>query len=134
MSAQDRKISTGWFGKVKTHELQKARTVYKRTTDATPVTLDSRELPDGTCAFFEATVVARQEDGAERALYKVIARAHRQGGGAVVTAADVVAPIESDAAWACTFVASGNNVLLQATGDGANAVKWRAVVTGQFVD
>jgi len=134
MSAQDRKFNLGWFGRVKTSELQKAKGCFLRTPLAVPSALFTRELPDGSAAFFEAEVVARQSNGAERAAYKVFARAHRQGGGAVVTSVDVVFPIESDAAWACTFVASGNSVLLQVTGAAANAVEWRGIVKVQFVD
>jgi hypothetical protein len=134
VTARDRKIHRGWFSKLKTSEVARAKTAYVRTPLNVPTTLFRVDMPDESAAFIEASVIARQEDGAERAAYKVLARAHRQGGGAVVTAVDVVAPIESDAAWAATIVASGNAAILQVTGDAANAVRWRAVVSVQFVD
>ena len=90
-----------------------------QSASATPKIIFSETLQDEFTYLFEATIVARDEDaGANRAFYRVTTGAHREGGGAVLTAISAGGDfaVESDSAWACSFGVSSNDIQLNFTG------------------
>lgn len=98
------------------------------TTDATITNLVSYALDDNVVYLINMYVVALEGTGTDRAFYGKKITAYRNGGGSVVTAADIFADDESAGAagWGLTISASGNNVRVQATGAAATTVRWKA--------
>ena len=107
-----------------------------QTTNATPTTLSTIVLADDTTYVIEARIVARDTGGTKRASYVRTVMAHRQSAGsATLGGAGIEADFtdETTAAWDATFVVSGNNVLVQVTGEAATTIDWAADVVSTSV-
>jgi hypothetical protein len=94
------------------------------TANATPTTIILKPLNDGDVCIFQGAAVAHRADGTIRASYMRTARAHRQGGGAVlgIVQADYTDGVGLD----LLFAVSGNDVLLQVQGELAQNYAWAA--------
>jgi hypothetical protein len=102
------------------------------TVDDTPVALWSMTLADNTAYVIEASVLAQQEDGADRAAFQIKTAVFRTAAG-VATMQGIVTNLaaaiaDTGVAWDCIFDTSTNDVRLLVTGDAANDVHWLATV------
>lgn len=108
---------------------------FTQTTDATATTLHTYDLSilDDTVWWLEARVVGRKMDGSDNAFYIRQVKAKRAAG--TITLSTIQTPVtdETDAAWDCTFVVSGSDVLLQVTGVAATNIDWECTVLSQFI-
>ncbi|HEV2349960.1 MAG TPA: hypothetical protein VG028_08975 [Terriglobia bacterium] len=117
------------------------RTGPDNTTDATPTSLSSTTitLQDQYAYRIAVQVVGRKFNSSDHAFFYQAALAYRQGGGAVVEGGTLgvvtIAAIKSSGAgsWACTIVASGNNVNVQVTGQASTSIDWSVTVEYQQV-
>lgn len=99
------------------------------TTDATPTPIASLPLTAGRAYWLEVTVVARDQAAGNWGLWRYIALAHREGGGAVLDGVGlayqlVVVP----ALWSVVLLPNGNNLDVQVTGVVGSTIHWDATV------
>lgn len=112
------------------------QTVSISTTDATPTDLFTLALSDDTVYRFDARIVARRTNAADRAIYQKISCIYRETAGSATLQGSVQdghSDVESDASWDVTWVVSGNNAILRVTGAGGQNITWQAVVKRQQV-
>lgn len=105
------------------------------TTNTTQTAAYTYTLSDNFVCGIEAMVVGRRTDATtDRALYKIAGLVYRQGGGATLqgTVANVITPIETDAAWDATLTVTGNTVSVSVTG-GSQTIDWVTSVNLQCV-
>lgn len=97
-----------------------------QTTDATVTNLASQALNDASVYHVRAVVVGVKSDGTQRASYEIVGTFYRTAAGNATQqgATTVVHSIESDAAWACAFAVTGNNVVVTVTGVAATTINW----------
>lgn len=104
------------------------------TTAATATTINTIAIATNTTYMMEAHVRARRTGGAsgtaDDAAAYVVRACYKTATGTVTLIGAVNADYtaESQAAWDCTFVISGSNVLLQVTGAAANTVTWHSTI------
>lgn len=101
------------------------------TTDATVTALVTLTLADENTYYVEAWCVGVQSTGAKRAGYKVACTVYRTAAGVATLqgTATAIHTGESTAGWDATLAVSGNNVLLQVTGEAATTIKWAGALT-----
>jgi len=107
-----------------------------QTTDATPTTLLSLALSDDAVYWVEANVCARGTTGTDENAYKVFAKfSRRSAGSAALGSAGSVNLFtdEEELSWNVAWIASGNNAVLQVTGEASVSVNWTASVSYQRV-
>jgi hypothetical protein len=98
-----------------------------QTTNATPTTLQSFAVSANECWMVHTEVVGRITAGGDRAIYILSGCFYRDGAGLVqqgTTASHNTT--ESNAAWNCDLVVSGNNILVQVTGAVATTINWKS--------
>lgn len=107
----------------------KVRTASVQTTDATPTTIYSMTVPEGTCVVLHAKVACEDSGDTLRAGYMRTARAHRVGSGAAVlgTVQDDYTD-ESDAALDCDITVNGNDLRVTVTGKASTTIDWTATI------
>jgi len=99
------------------------------TTDATVTTCGVVTLAASTVYRIEATVIGRETDNSNRALYHLEGLFYRASGGAVQEGTTTsLTTIESDGSWACVFDISTNDVRVRVTGS-ATTINWSSVIT-----
>ena len=100
------------------------------TTDATVTTCGVVTLDASTVYRIQATVIGRETDDTNRALYHLEGLFYRAAGGAVQEGSTTsITTIESDSNWACVFDLSGNDVRVRVTGVAATTINWSSNVT-----
>jgi hypothetical protein len=100
------------------------------TTDATVTTLDTIAITDDYTYYITSVVKGQQDDGTDRAGYRIEAAIYRaSAGSATIEGAVTGNTQESNAALAATFTVSGNNALVSVTGIAAENWKWTASTT-----
>jgi hypothetical protein len=107
-----------------------------QTTDATVTTLLSIALADDSVYWVEAAVIARNTSADADNAYKIIASLSRRSAGAAVLGGAGSTNLftdEEDLDWDAAWVASGNNAVLQVTGEAATTINWAATVKYQRV-
>jgi hypothetical protein len=105
------------------------------TTDATPTDVNPFEIPEGSLYYCEAIIVGRGvSDTNKRCAYHIQGCAYRLvGGSASLQSATSIVSIESDTNFACTFVASGNNLSVRVTGLAGTTVDWKVHIWRYYV-
>ncbi len=110
-----------------TRELENSVT----TTDATLTTIATIAIPDDTVVLIEVEVVARRTDAAGRAVYirRAVIFREAAGGATIQNTVDTTFTRESsgNAPWNATIAVSGNNALIQVTGQAGKTVNWKAL-------
>jgi hypothetical protein len=105
--------------------LQQVRSV--TTPDATPLAIVTVPIAANSVNEIEATVIAREQSGADHARYYRSVRVVRVGGGPILGAAPSTDnQQETDGTWDCAFAINGNNVELQVTGAALTDIDWKA--------
>lgn len=99
------------------------------TTDATPTTLYSFPVTNNQSITMYADIIASKADYSASIGGNVEATARRAGGGLIMVGAPVV-NLNEDSGGAPDFniVVSGNNFILQVTGEAATTYNWKALV------
>ncbi len=103
-----------------------------QTTDATTqTTLFRFEMPDGQVANMEVTVIAKQTNGSNKAVYK-LAGLFSCASGTVTQhgSTTTLYSVETDATWNCTLSTSLNLARINVTGAAGQNITWEAYVTG----
>jgi hypothetical protein len=107
----------------------------KSTTDGTPTTIISHPISASSSNFFTANVHAIRTSGSagsaqDGASYTFQALYKRVGTGSPTLVGSVLGfTAEDQSGWDSTFVTSGNNVNLQATGATDNNISWISELT-----
>jgi hypothetical protein len=107
--------------------VHRTATRFKRgsTANATPVALDTFTLPASCEATVTARINARDRTADDHAGYVVHAAFKRRAAGtSIVGAAAGALTAESDATWAATLDASGNDIRVMVTGAATNVCDW----------
>lgn len=101
------------------------------TTDATLTTIATIAIPDDTVVLLEVRVVGRRTDAAGQATYIRRAVVFREAAGSAVILGQVNTPLtresSGNAPWKATIAVSGNNALVQVTGQAAKTVNWKSL-------
>jgi len=102
------------------------------TGTASPVTINSVTLDDESAYHIKARVVAKKQDGSDRALYTFEGLFYRDGGGNATQegSTTTISTIESAgmSGCACDFAVSGSQVFVQVTGLDATSIDWRTQI------
>lgn len=107
-----------------------------KTIDQTTTTIWEMTLPENTCVFLDAKIVAREAQGVGRAAYQRMALVYRATGDAAFQGSVIgYMTIETDANWNATFTVSGGAVRLQVYGGPPTAptIYWVAKIEYQLV-
>lgn len=104
-----------------------------QTTTSSLTTLVTVSIDPTAVFWISAKVIGRDQAGNDRAFYIRDTLAYREGGSATLGTIHAPHTDEVDAAWDCTYTASGNNVLLQVQGNG-ETIDWTCEVSYQRVD
>lgn len=101
-----------------------------RTTDATPTALWTRTLVDKQTYYVTAKVIVQYSGGGgATGTFTRSVLAYRDGAGAVIIGSVVDGgTIRYDASLSCTFVVSGNNLILHVTNTAGSTFDWYASV------
>lgn len=102
-----------------------------QTTDATPTTIQTITITDETAGIIEVLMVGRTATTTGKLTGKKLVGYRKDGGvltldTPVAVLADVAGGDLSTATW--TIAASGNNIIIQATGEAAKTIEWKCVV------
>lgn len=101
------------------------------TTDATPTTLQTQSITDETIGIVEVFLVGKSSGTSGKITGKKIVGYRKDGGvltldSLTTVLADVVTGDLSTATW--TISTSGNNIIIQVTGEAAKNINWKSVV------
>lgn len=100
------------------------------TSSATPLTLGSIPISDGSAYLIEARIVGYRNDGTPSSAGYLRTGTYRISGGVAAIVGSLLTPYtaESDPAWNATLTPSTTNVNVVVTGAAATPISWRAVV------
>lgn len=123
---------------LKTHQFFPNSEFYQETngvvtTDATPTVIFTVTLPDLHVGFLDVNIIARQDSGANRAVFKRQVMYWRQGAGAVVsTKVHTMFTDKTNNDYDVQIVPSGNDVLVEVIGDVFETVVWTGTINHQL--
>ncbi|KKL07876.1 hypothetical protein LCGC14_2581620 [marine sediment metagenome] len=100
------------------------------TTDDTPTNIATIAIPDDTVVILEARILARRTDLAGRAVYIRNSAIFREAAGGATLEGAVDSPFTREstgnAPWDATIIMSGNNAIIQVTGQAGKTVNWKS--------
>ncbi len=98
-----------------------------QTTDATVTTILTVTIPDNSVVEVIVNVQARNQTTAEQAAYHVRHAARRRAAGSAALLGTIAKDsFEEDATWDVATAVSGNDLLIQVTGEAAQTIDWLA--------
>lgn len=104
------------------------------TVNATPAAAQTITLPTDGVLLLETKVLAREQaPNLDRAAYIRTARVNVTAGTPTILTLQTDYTSEDDASWDATFAVSGPSVVVNVTGDAANAVDWKVVTEVQVL-
>lgn len=97
-----------------------------QTTDETQTVITSATLLDESIYTFQVDVVGIQNDGSNRASYRIMHTFYRTGGGDATTqgTATLLHAEESDVNWDVELTPNGNDVEINVTGAAGVTINW----------
>lgn len=106
------------------------------TTDATPTSVYSLALADNSAYIVTAMIVGRRTDSADRVMIQKIVGVYREAGTPAIATPpgqDSTLFEAGEMSWDASFSLSGNNLVLQVTGEAAANIDWSCSISYQIV-
>jgi len=96
------------------------------TTNATPTTIATVAISDNTVTLINASIAARRTDSTDMAGYVRRVLVSRESGGVatIVGTVDTSLTRETENLWDSSITVSGNNALIQVTGEAGCTIHW----------
>jgi hypothetical protein len=109
------------------------QTIIANTVNAVPLVIFTFTVPDETVWKFNIDIQARRASGLDRAAYERRVMVYREGGGAILGKLHTTFTDESDSGYDLSWVVSGNDIQLVATGQSGQTLYWSGTVSYQGV-